>query len=290
MNNLNFISSKFNNSNNSNNFNNKHINSSNSNTIPASFNTYIITILAAYFLTKIIYPFFYKLNPTILPTEELTNLTTTLTLSSIAYLLSNLTSMPIHWLFYLGIIAGINYPALYHHILSPTTHTTLSSQNTQRFFNSIIYFKIIALFLLLLYAGITSNQIESYILYLSGYLILLIGLLYSKRNTTHNTKIINFGLSFTSWILVLIFIFPKNQPILTIFLQLFFGFILGSFIGNMSYQGPDYIIQNTTSKKQNKTEITITSDDNTLITIKWILTITVFFNLLLFILYFLKST
>jgi len=277
---------------------------------------YFIVLIASYFVVKIIYPAFYKLYPNISSSQELINLGTTAILLYIVYNTSGFSNISsIHWFFYLGLIAGLNYPAFYAKVIEPNYHSTVSSQIGQNIFSTIIYIKLVVLMVILLYAGMTTDP-SRYLTYFAGMMIIIVGLILTKKgfyfwqerdqSTGKPTSvwnrsagdIVKFGLSFTSWLLALLFIFPQGSEgtTLLLLLQFAFGAVLGIFIANMSYKGPDYFLETRPEdqckdKKDCEKKFNIPANlenqdvTDALVSIKWIVIFLILFNIALFTLY-----
>jgi hypothetical protein len=258
---------------------------------------YLMVIIAGYFIVKIIYPLFYKMFPKIEFNKEIYNLSATVVLSVVAFILTNFWKVNVHWVFYLGMILGVNYPALYNRLLLPIESGTLSEQETQKLFGTMLYVKVIVILLFILYAAIVSSQREVYLLYLGGIVLLMMGAMY----VSYGKYKIELGLSFISWVLSLFYLFTPQTTTISIFSQLFFGMTIGTFVGNMSYLGPDYIFKADVNKQTDdnkQTDVKNVNGNNNVIDnlsfvtkingIRWALIILIFFNLLLFVLYFMK--
>jgi hypothetical protein len=257
---------------------------------------YLMVIIAGYFIVKIIYPLFYKMFPKIEFNKEIYNLSATVVLSMVAFILTNFWKVNVHWVFYLGMILGVNYPALYNRLLLPIESGTLSEQETQKLFGTMLYVKVIVILLFILYAAIVSSQREVYLLYLGGIILLMIGAMY----VSYGKYKIELGLSFISWVLSLFYLFTPQTTTVSIFSQLFFGMTIGTFVGNMSYLGPDYIFKADVNKHTDdnkQTDVKNVNGNNgiedlsfvtTINGIRWALIILIFFNILLFVLYFMK--
>lgn len=254
---------------------------------------FLITVLTTYFASKFTFLTFYNLPTKVKPEHELIDLATTVTLSAFIYLISGYYQLDIHWLFYMGIFIGTNYPALHHYIFGPTTHTTLSSQNTQKILTSVLYFKVTFLLLLLLYVAVTSNQRDVYLFYMGVFLIMLIRHLYAEKPSEDNRgRVDQFGVSFVSFALLIFFIFPHENSPLQLLVQLLFGIVLGVFIANMAYQGPDYLYKDYDTEKRQKIEKQLYStppDTSDMNIIRWLLVLIIFFNVVIFVLYFIKN-
>lgn len=254
---------------------------------------FLITVLTTYYASKFTFLTFYNLPTKVKPDHELIDLATTITLSAFIYLISGYYQLDIHWLFYLGIFIGTNYPALHHFIFGPTTHTTLSSQNTQKLLTSVLYFKVTFLLLLLLYVAVTSNQRDVYLFYMGVFLVMLIRHLYAERPTDSNKgRVDQFGVSFVTFSLLMFFIFPHQTSPLQLLVQLLFGMVLGAFIANMAYQGPDYLYKDYDDEKRKDVEkqlYSIPPDKSEMNVIRWLLVLLIFFNLVIFVLYFVKN-
>jgi len=281
---------------------------------------YFITLVVAYFITKIIYPSFYQMSSSISSNQEMINLGITVILGYVVYTLTGFGNMGPQWPFYLGIILGINYPAFYHKFLEPEEHSTVTSQNTQNILTSIIYFKIIILLIILLYTGVTTNPIQ-YLSYFAGMAFIILGLILSKKgfyfwqdrnqatgeptSVWHRSagQVIKFGISFASWLLAMLFIFPSSNsesPFLNFILQLSFGAVLGMFISNMSYQGPDYFLQDRPTgkcqdqedcQKKFNLDVNMKNQDlqDSLVSLRWIVIFLILFNIAVFTLYFFQN-
>jgi hypothetical protein len=256
---------------------------------------YLMVIIAGYFIVKIIYPLFYKMFSKIEFNKEIYNLSATVVLSIVAFILTNFWKVSVHWVFYLGMILGVNYPALYNRILVPTESGTLSEQETQRLFGTMLYVKVIVILLFILYAAIVSSQREVYLLYLGGIVLLMMGAMY----VSYGKYKIELGLSFISWVLSLFYLFTSETTTVSIISQLFFGMTIGTFVGNMSYLGPDYIFKSNVNNHMDVNKQTDVKNGNnngmedlsfvtTINGIRWALIILIFFNILLFVLYFMK--
>ena len=125
------------------------------------------------------------------------------------------------------------------------------------------------------------------------FLVMLIRHFYAERPTSANKgRVEQFGVSFVTFSLLMFFIFPHESSPLQLLIQLLFGMVLGAFIANMAYQGPDYLYKDYDEEKRKEIEEQLfqtPTDNSEMGTIRWLLVFLIFFNLILFVLYFVKN-
>jgi len=109
----------------------------------ANFKTYLMALIIGYFVTQLIYPTFYKLTSPTTSHEKMIDLAVTLVLASIVYVVTNVPE--ISWVFFIGMLVGLNYPAFYYTQIEPDNHNTVGAQATKDLLTTIVYVGLVAL-------------------------------------------------------------------------------------------------------------------------------------------------
>ena len=272
---------------------------------------YMLSLIGVYFLIKIIYPLFYGVSSEVNPMEELSNLSITLLLALVIFIVTKRDQQGLSNIFFLGLLIGMNLPAIFSKVTDGTQFGQMTKAYTQNFLSTLFYLKLIGILILLTYVGITTNP-QQYLTILGSIIFLIIGILYTKRGFAFTTErdektgelngkyrrssgqIVKFGLSFVTWVLGMLFLYPGNGSVMQGILQFLFGIILGMMVGNMSFQGPDFMLVPISEAScqgdkdcRQKFNLPINVDNSELSdsvkTLWWILFFVIGFNLLVLI-------
>lgn len=216
-----------------------------------NYKKFIGVIIFGYFAIKIYYNFLFEDIYIKNSNEELVDLSITIVLSSIVFILTNFDKVMINPIvYYIGFLIGTQVVVI--------KNLFNNSINNSKIVDFLFYFIVIAYTVIFIYFYVIQNLGESTIsplLIITCVISLLIGIILSSRKQIDNDSLLskdkNFVISklnpnigFFSFLASILMIHSSKENLIISFIQ---SILIGSFVSYFSYYKPEFIMNKDNS-------------------------------------------